>query len=118
MYNTKGLLADGVPLDGFDFGSHLMGGEVDRPLRPVWKMFTDIGLHEAITELSACESPLRMTGRPIRLGSASISAHAMRLLMELGRMITQRSFKLALITGIIFHFPFPLLGATSKDAQK
>ena len=45
------LLANGTPLDGIGFESHFIGGEVPTTLAAGMKMFTDIGLEVAITEL-------------------------------------------------------------------
>lgn len=48
---AKKLLANGHPLHGIGFESHFIGGEVPKDLADAMKMFTDMGLDVAITEL-------------------------------------------------------------------
>lgn len=48
---AKNLLAAGHPLDGIGFESHFIGGQVPKDLAQSMKMFTDLGLDVAITEL-------------------------------------------------------------------
>lgn len=48
---AKNLLDQGVPLHGIGFESHFIGGEVPTTLAQSMKMFTDLGLDVAITEL-------------------------------------------------------------------
>jgi endo-1,4-beta-xylanase len=48
---AKNLLADGHPLGGIGFESHFIGGSVPPDVAESMKMFTDLGLEVAITEL-------------------------------------------------------------------
>ena len=48
---AKGLLDKGAPLHGIGFESHFIGGEVPQDLQQSMKLFTDMGLDVAITEL-------------------------------------------------------------------
>jgi endo-1,4-beta-xylanase len=48
---AKDLLANGHPLHGIGFESHFIGGTVPKDLAQSMKMFTDLGLDVALTEL-------------------------------------------------------------------
>lgn len=48
---AKNLLGQGAPLHGIGFESHFIGGQTPDDIAESMKMFTDIGLDVAITEL-------------------------------------------------------------------